>query len=97
MTFKLGEETARLPLRTELLLPPRLQEETESDLEGATPLEEFKLFDIGLPKDVPPLMTVVPLGVGGGFPSSSKRETFELDALTDLLPNRPPRAAVMGT
>ena len=33
--LRLGEETVRLPLRTELLFPPRLQEEAESDLEGA--------------------------------------------------------------
>ena len=34
VTLRLGEETARLAPRTELLFPPRLQEETASDLEG---------------------------------------------------------------
>lgn len=56
-----GEEVARFPARTEKLAPPRLQEETESDLEGG-----FVLLDAGLPREVPPLMTVVELGVEGG-------------------------------
>jgi hypothetical protein len=99
VTFTLGEDTARLPLSTELLLPPRLQDEAVSDLEGAT-TAEFTLFDIGLPREVPPLMTVVELGVAGGSAYSSKRARLELDAVLRLavrLPNRPPRAAVMGT
>ena len=29
-----GDDTARFPLSTELLLPPRLQETAESDLDG---------------------------------------------------------------
>lgn len=51
----LGDDTVRLPLRTELFLPPRLHEEAESDFEGGV-LE---------PSEVPPLMTVVPPGVRG--------------------------------
>jgi hypothetical protein len=58
------------PLNTELFCPPLLQEMAESDLEG--PVEElvFMLLDRGLPSTVPPLMTVVRLGVGGGVVSS---------------------------
>ena len=54
------------PLNTELFFPPLLQEMAESDLEG--PVEElvFMLLDRGLPRTVPPLITVVRLGVGGG-------------------------------
>jgi len=55
----MGEETARFPVRTELD-PFRLQEETESDFEDG-----WKLFEGRLPREVPPLMTVVELGVGG--------------------------------
>jgi len=90
----LGEETARLPLRTELLFPPRLQDDAESDLEGAA--VAWMLLDAGLPKEVPPLMTVVRFGVGGGSDCSSKRPAWEL-RLVVRLPNLPPRAAVMGT
>lgn len=57
-------------LKTELFLPPLLQEMAESDLEG--PAEElvFMLLDKGLPRTVPPLITVVRFGVGGGMLSS---------------------------
>ena len=34
VTLRLGEDTARLAPRTELLFPPRLQEDAESDFEG---------------------------------------------------------------
>jgi len=88
----LGEETTRLPLRTELLFPPRLQEEALSDLDGMTPVAT-----VGVPKEVPPLMTVVEPGVGGGSPCSSKRMDGVALRLMDRLPKRPPRAAVMGT
>jgi hypothetical protein len=60
----LGEVTARLlPLSTELLLPPRLQETADSDLlaTGVVPLVLAlpMLLEVGLPRDVPPLITVV--------------------------------------
>jgi hypothetical protein len=100
VTLTLGEETTRFPLRTELLFPPRLQDEAVSDLEGTRLV--LPLLDAGLPKEVPPLMTVVELGVGGGgeSPFSSKRDEWELGGALRLavrLPNLPPRAAVMGT
>lgn len=60
----LGEETVRFPLKTELLFPPRLQEDTASDLEGAE--LEVILLEAVFPRDVPPLITVVELGVAGG-------------------------------
>ena len=59
VTLTTGEETARLPARTELD-PVRLQEGAESDLEDG-----WMLFEGRLPREVPPLMTVVELGVGG--------------------------------
>jgi hypothetical protein len=34
VTLRLGEDTTRLALRTEVLFPPRLQEDAESDFEG---------------------------------------------------------------
>jgi len=57
----LGERL--LPLRTELLFPPRRQVEAESDLEGVP--FALTLLEAGLPRDVPPLITVVVCGVGG--------------------------------
>jgi hypothetical protein len=57
----LGEETARLAPKTELLFPPRLQEEAASDLEGTMPT-------LPVPSEVPPLMTVVMPGVWGISP-----------------------------
>lgn len=95
--LRLGEETVRLPLRTELLFPPRLQEDAESDLEGAAAALVWTLLEAGFPKDVPPLMTVVEPGVGGGSLWSSNRVRLGLEALAVRLPNLPPRAAVMGT
>jgi hypothetical protein len=64
--FTLGD--LLLPLRTELLFPPRLHVEAESDLE-AFPLAFVVAMD-GLPRDVPPEMTVVELGVEGSGTSS---------------------------
>jgi hypothetical protein len=58
------------PLNTELLFPPLLQEMAESDLEGLVEELVFMLLDRGLPSTVPPLITVVRLGVGGGVGSS---------------------------
>jgi hypothetical protein len=52
-------DTALLPLRTELLLPPRRQETAVSDLDGAT-----ELLDI--PRGVPPLVVEVKLPRGPG-------------------------------
>lgn len=71
VTRTLGEIVTRLfPLSTELLFPPRLQE-VESDFDGVAFKEvELMLLDAGLPSEVPPLMTVVVLGVGGRFKSS---------------------------
>jgi len=79
------------PLNTELLFPPLLQETAESDLEG---LEEpvFMLLDKGLPSTVPPLITVVRLGVGGGMVSSWPSSSWTL-----RLPNLPLSAAVIGS
>ena len=80
------------PLNTELFFPPLLQETAESDLEG--PLEEpvFMLLDKGLPRTVPPLMTVVRLGVDGGVGSSWTSSSWAL-----RLPNLPLSAAVIGS
>lgn len=62
------EAEPRLGVRTELLFPPRLQEEAVSDLEGVATAGAGgeMLFGEGLPKEVPPLMIVVPgFGVAG--------------------------------
>ena len=96
----LGEERVRLlliPLRTELLLPPRLQETAESDLEGVVlgvrvPVE---LVEGRLPRAVPPLMTVVPPGVWGRGGMSSSNFVI-LGAPVVRQANFPPIAAVMG-
>jgi hypothetical protein len=66
VTLTLGD--LLLPLRTELLFPPRRQVEAESDLEGV-PLW-LRLLEAGLPRDVPPLITVV-WGVVGRDASAS--------------------------
>ena len=58
------------PLNTELFFPPLLQETAESDFEGPVEVLVFMLLDRGLPSTVPPLMTVVRLGVGGGAVNS---------------------------
>lgn len=57
------------PLRTELLFPPRLQDTAASDLEGPTTGEPLLLLllpprmgvlaTVGVPREVPPEMTVV--------------------------------------
>ncbi len=99
VTLTLGEVTARLALRTELFLSARLQDVAESDLDG-TPVE-FTLFEAGLPKEVPPLMTVVELGVGG-IDTLSLSSLLYLDigtvgTLGARLPNLPPNAAVIGS
>jgi hypothetical protein len=60
-----GGVVMEVDLNTELFFSPLLQETTESDLEGLGALV-FILLDKGLPSTVPPLMTVVRLGVGGG-------------------------------
>lgn len=62
------EAEPRLGVRTELLFPPRLQEEAVSDLEGVATAGAGAgmLFGEELPKEVPPLMIVVPgFGVAG--------------------------------
>jgi len=61
VTLTLGDETMR---GTE---GPRLHEETESDFEGTT--LGLRLFEAGLPRDVPPLMTVVDEEEAGMWPS----------------------------
>lgn len=82
--------TTRLGERTELLFPPRLQEEAASDFEGVT--TAATLFAEALPKEVPPLITVVEgFGVVG-----CSMWTEEL-RLVDRAPNLPPIAAVIGT
>jgi hypothetical protein len=55
----LEAETDRLGVRTELLFPPRLQEEAASDFEGVATVALWTLFGEELPKEVPPLITVV--------------------------------------
>ena len=60
-----GGVVMEVALKTELFFSPLLQETTESDLEGLG-VPEFILLDRGLPSTVPPLMTVVRLGVEGG-------------------------------
>lgn len=99
----LGEDTVRLfPLSTELLFPPRLHEVAESDLEGKMLTLLLMLLEAGLPREVPPLMTVVEPGVGGGGESSySSGEYLDMVPvafkLVVRLPNLPPSAAVIGT
>jgi hypothetical protein len=95
----LGEVKERFP-KTELpLLPPRRQDEAVSDLDGVLAV---MLFEAGLPREVPPLMTVVEPGVGGrgASPSSGANLDIVIGAALRLelrLPNLPPRAAVIGT
>lgn len=96
MTDGGGIDIARLPLSTELLLPLRRQETAESDLLGAAEgaamwLVPLILFDMGLPSTVPPLMTVVRLGVDGGAVKSTASSSGIF-----LLPNFPFNAAVIG-
>jgi hypothetical protein len=88
------EATRFDPLNTELLFPPLLQETAESDLEGLGEELVFMLLDKGLPSTVPPLMTVVRLGVGGGgrMVSSWPSSSWAL-----RLPNLPLSAAVIGS
>ena len=62
-----GGVVMEVVLKTELFLPPLLQETAESDFEGAGEGLVFMLLDKGLPRTVPPLMTVVRLGVEGGW------------------------------
>lgn len=81
------------PLNTELFFPPLLQETAESDLEGPVEGLVFMLLDRGLPSTVPPLITVVRLGVGGGMVSSWPSSS----SWTFRLPNLPLRAAVIGS
>ena len=80
------------PLSTELFFPPLLQEIAESDLEGTVEGLELMLLDKGLPRTVPPLMTVVRLGVWGGTGSSWASSSWTL-----RLPNLPLSAAVIGS
>ncbi len=102
VTWTVGEVTERLaPLSTELF-PARRHETAESDFDG-TLSEASELDD--LPSEVPPLITVVELGVDGATPSSSDSFANELKRdgtafpprLAVRLPNLPPRAAVIGT
>jgi hypothetical protein len=94
-----------IPLSIELLFPPRLQETAESDLEGVPLLGvvfPLLLFEVTLPSEVPPLITVVELGVDGSINDSSGSSTTNLVILAMLalvvrLPNLPPSAADIGT
>lgn len=52
MILTMGEDAARLPFKTELFVVPRLQEIAASDLDGAVVV-------VGVPSEVPPLITVV--------------------------------------
>lgn len=61
-----GGVVMEVALKTELFFPPLLQETAESDLEGPVGELVLILLDWGLPSTVPPLMTVVRLGVEGG-------------------------------
>jgi hypothetical protein len=102
----LGEERVLrlllIPLRTELLLPPRLQERAESDLEGVVlgvtvPVVELVVVVVvegRLPRAVPPLMTVVPPGVWGREGMSSSNLVILAGVVREA--NFPPIAAVMG-
>lgn len=90
VTLTLGDETIR---GTE---GPRLQEETESDFEGTT--LGLGLFEAGLPREVPPLMTVVDDEEVEMWPSTKSSCWWAWPLrLTERLPNLPPRAAVIGT
>jgi hypothetical protein len=80
------------PPSIELFFPPLLQEIAESDLEGTAGELELMLLDKGLPRTVPPLMTVVRLGVWGGVGSSWASSSWAL-----RLPNLPLSAAVIGS
>lgn len=98
MILTVGEPmvAARLPLRTELLFPPLLQDTAESDLEGVPLLAALALMVAeALPSEVPPLMTVVKPGVGGGVCSLPYPLAPDIDI--ERLPNLPPSAAVIGT
>jgi len=70
--FTVGEleiVTARLPLRTELLFPPLRQDTTESDFGRSgvgTGVVVVETIRQRAAEDVPPLITVVWPGVGGG-------------------------------
>jgi hypothetical protein len=83
----------RLALRsTELLFPPRRQLVADSDLETLTAWAG----EAPPPSEVPPLITVVELGVKGtGTSSWSSVENRPIGP--ERTPNFPPRAAVMGT
>jgi hypothetical protein len=87
-----GGVVMEVVLNTELFFPPLLQEMAESDLEGLVVEPVFMLLDMGLPSTVPPLMTVVRLGVGGGMVSSWPSSSWTL-----RLPNLPSSAAVIGS
>lgn len=86
-----GGVVMEVVLRTELFFPPLLQETAESDLEGAVGELVLMLLDMGLPRTVPPLITVVRLGVEGML-SSWTSSSWVL-----RLPNLPSRAAVIGS
>ena len=87
-----GGVVMEVVLNTELFFPPLLQETAESDLEGPGEELVFMLLDRGLPRTVPPLITVVRLGVGGGTGSSWPSSSWTL-----RLPNLPLSAAVIGS
>lgn len=88
-----GGVVMEVVLKTELFFPPLLQEMAESDLEGAVEGVVFILLDKGLPRTVPPLMTVVRLGVGRAWTVNS----WLSSSWVLRLPNLPLRAAVMGS
>jgi len=89
VTLTLGERL--LPLRTELLFPPRLQEIAASDFEGV--LTEGAG---GVPRAVPPLMTVVE-GESSESAAATNLNELAREELGVREPNFPPRAADMGS
>ena len=74
LTLVLRGGVVEAPRSTELLevaLPLR-QETAASDLEGA---EALKVVATGVPRDVPPLITVVRLGVAGTEPEAEPKSS----------------------
>jgi hypothetical protein len=84
----------------EAALEPRLQDTAASDFEGPEGLAGLGV--LGAPRDTPPEITTVVEGVAGRGTASASPPILKVGALgfnpvgRDLLPNLPPRAAVIG-